>query len=163
MTNPNQRPQYYSGEDYVLVYGEIEYTFSENDFKERCEQAAKKLGIITERLDDAELSDLVKFAVNDYVDDPHTELGIHLNKLENDPRRHTLQAEGLVRKIEVLPTRWLRRLVFRQAWIDQGIKIDEIGIRFDETLQDLIYVGPDSQPIAETPSPMFIPYENEEM
>ena len=34
------------GEDFVLEYGELRFTFNERDFRERCEQAARKLGFI---------------------------------------------------------------------------------------------------------------------
>ena len=41
-----QRGNYSSGEDFVLEYGELRFTFNERDFRERCEQAARKLGFI---------------------------------------------------------------------------------------------------------------------
>ena len=41
-----RRGNYSSGEDFVLEYGELRFTFNERDFRERCEQAARKLGFI---------------------------------------------------------------------------------------------------------------------
>ena len=41
-----RRENYDSGEDFVLEYGELRFTFNERDFAERCEQAALKLGFV---------------------------------------------------------------------------------------------------------------------
>jgi hypothetical protein len=53
--NTARRGNYNSGEDFVLEYGELRFTFNERDFSERCEQAALRLGFVGGRLDDAEL------------------------------------------------------------------------------------------------------------
>ena len=60
MDNHTQRRgNYDSGEDFVLEYGELRFTFNERDFSERCEQAALKLGFVGGRLgDEAELQGL---------------------------------------------------------------------------------------------------------
>ena len=47
-----RRGNYNSGEDFVLEYGELRFTFNEADFSERCEQAALKLGFVTDELFD---------------------------------------------------------------------------------------------------------------
>ena len=41
-----RRGNYDSGQDYVLEYGELRFTFNERDFSERVEQAARKLGFV---------------------------------------------------------------------------------------------------------------------
>ena len=41
-----RRGNYDSGQDYVLEYGELRFTFNERDFSERVEQAALKLGFV---------------------------------------------------------------------------------------------------------------------
>ena len=41
-----RRGNYDSGDDFVLEYGELRFTFNERDFGERCEQAALKLGFV---------------------------------------------------------------------------------------------------------------------
>ena len=38
---------------------------------------------------------------------------------------------------------WLRRLVFRGAWLDQRVKEGELDIVFDERTQTFGYVQPD--------------------
>ena len=42
----SRRGNYDSGEDFVLEYGELRFTFNEGDFSERCEQAAIKVGFV---------------------------------------------------------------------------------------------------------------------
>ena len=65
-----RRGNYDSGEDFVLEYGELRFTFNERDFAERCEQAALKLGFVSGRLDEPELEDLVNLAVNGEIHEP---------------------------------------------------------------------------------------------
>ena len=45
-----RRGNYDSGQDYVLEYGELRFTFNERDFSERVEQAGRKLGFVGGRL-----------------------------------------------------------------------------------------------------------------
>ena len=51
MDHPTRRGNYDSGQDYVLEYGELRFTFNERDFSERVEQAAHKLGFVAGRLE----------------------------------------------------------------------------------------------------------------
>ena len=74
-----RRGNYNSGEDFVLEYGELRFTFNEADFRERCEQAAVRLGFVGGRLDEPELEDLVNLAVNGEILDPASALGEHVN------------------------------------------------------------------------------------
>jgi len=74
-----RRGNYNSGEDFVLEYGELRFTFNEADFRERCEQAAVRLGFIGDRLAEPELEDLVNLAVNGEILDPASALGDHVN------------------------------------------------------------------------------------
>ena len=62
-----RRGNYDSGQDYVLEYGELRFTFNERDFSERVEQAGVKLGFVDSRLDGHELEDLVNLTVNGEV------------------------------------------------------------------------------------------------
>ena len=74
-----RRGNYDSGQDYVLEYGELRFTFNERDFAERVEQAGVKLGFVDTRLDGPELEDLVNLTVNGEVADPASALGEHVN------------------------------------------------------------------------------------
>jgi hypothetical protein len=127
-----RRENYDSGEDFVLEYGELRFTFNEADFSERCEQAALKLGFVGGRLGEGELEDLVNLAVNGEILDPASGLGEHVNDCWPE----------LVGPAERSLVHWLRRLVFRGAWLDQRVKEGELAISFDEQTGSFCYVQP---------------------
>ncbi len=112
-----RRGNYNSGGDFVLEYGELRFTFNEQDFAERCEQAALKLGFVGGRLGTDELEDLVNLAVNGEIHDPASALGEHVNDCWPD----------LVGPAERSLVHWLRRLVFRGAWLDQRVNEGELS------------------------------------
>src|SRR6202008_3917434 len=72
-----RRGNYDSGQDYVLEYGDLRFTFNERDFSERVEQAARKLGFVGNPLEETELEDLVNLTVNGEGVDPASGLGEH--------------------------------------------------------------------------------------
>ena len=113
-----RRGNYDSGEDFVLEYGELRFTFNERDFAERCEQAALKLGFVSGRLDEPELEDLVNLAVNGEIHEPASALGEHVNDCWPE----------LVGPSDRSLVHWLRRLVFRSAWLDQRVKEGELDV-----------------------------------
>jgi hypothetical protein len=127
-----RRENYDSGEDFVLEYGELRFTFNERDFAERCEQAALKLGFVGGRLGAEELEDLVNLAVNGEIIDPASGLGEHVNDCWPE----------LVGPAERSLVHWLRRLVFRGAWLDQRVKEGELSVVFDERSGTFAYVQP---------------------
>ena len=145
MMESNRRGNYDSGQDYVLEYGELRFTFNENDFSERVEQSARKLGFVAGDLDPTELEDLVNLAVSGQVDNPHSALGEHVNDCWPE----------LVGPAERSLVHWLRRLVFRSAWLDQRVKEGELDVVFDEMTQSFGYVQPerDREPIELSPEP----------
>ena len=59
-----RRGNYESGSDYVLEYGELRFAFNEEDFAQRVEQAAVKLGFVAQGLSQEELDDLLDLAVS---------------------------------------------------------------------------------------------------
>src|SRR5271169_7118283 len=118
----SRRGNYDSGEDFVLEYGELRFTFNEADFSERSDQAALKLGFVGGRLGEEELEDLVNLAVNGEIFDPASALGEHVNGCWSElsgPAERSL-------------VHWLRRLVFRGAWLDQRVSEKELDVLFDE-------------------------------
>ncbi len=127
-----RRGNYDSGEDFVLEYGELRFTFNEQDFSERCEQAALKLGFVSRRLGVDELEDLVNLAVNGEIHDPASALGEHVNDCWPE----------LVGPAERSLVHWLRRLVFRGAWLDQRVNEGELSIEFIEDSCSFTYVQP---------------------
>src|SRR4030081_3649850 len=74
-----RRGNYTSGEDFVLEYGELRFTFNDRDVREGCEQAARKLEFLGGRDDEDEDEDLLNLVVNGEVPDPASALGEHVN------------------------------------------------------------------------------------
>ena len=142
-----RRGNYDSGDDFVLEYGELRFTFNERDFSERCEQAAVKLGFVSGRLDDPELDDLVNLAVNGEIPDPASALGEHVNDCWPE----------LVGPADRSLVHWLRRLVFRSAWLDQRVKEGELDVSYDVDSQTFAYIQPDrnDEPIELAPEPSW--------
>jgi hypothetical protein len=142
-----RRGNYNSGEDFVLEYGELRFTFNEDDFRERCEQAAVRLGFVDDRLDEAELEDLVNLAVNGEIQDPASALGDHVCDCWGD----------LTGPADQSLVHWLRRLVFRGAWLDQRVREGELDVAFDDQTNSFSYVQPDrgGEPIELTREPSW--------
>jgi hypothetical protein len=128
-----KRGNYESGSDYVLEYGELRFTFNERDFTERVEQAASKLGFVDGPLGDQEREDLVNLAVNGEVPEPQSDLGEHINYCWGD--LHGPSERSLVH--------WIRRLVFRGAWLDQRVMEGELEVVFDDMTHSFGYAQPD--------------------
>ncbi|MFL5852775.1 MAG: hypothetical protein ACJ77G_09880 [Solirubrobacteraceae bacterium] len=142
-----RRGNYDSGQDYVLEYGELRFTFNERDFSERVEQAALKLGFVASRLEGVELEDLVNLTVNGEVADPASALGEHVNDCWPE----------LVGPAERSLVHWLRRLIFRGAWLDQRVKEGELDVAFEPDTQTFSYIQPerDGEPIELAPEPSW--------
>src|SRR3954453_7341190 len=142
-----RRGNYDSGQDYVLEYGELRFTFNERDFSERVEQAALKLSFVAGRLDGPEVEDLVNLTVNGEVQDPASALGEHVNDCWPD----------IVGPADRSPVPWLRRLVFRSAWLDQRVKEGELELTFDAPNLTFSYAHPDrsGEPIELAPEPSW--------
>lgn len=130
MNEQTRRGNYHSGEDFVLEYGELRFTFNERDFTERCEQAAIKLGFVGGRLGEEELEDLVNLVVNGDVQEPASALGEHVNDCWPE----------LVGPAERSLVHWLRRLVFRGAWLDQRVTEGELTVAFIEDTGSFMYL-----------------------
>ncbi|HEY2160590.1 MAG TPA: hypothetical protein VGH24_04735 [Solirubrobacteraceae bacterium] len=142
-----RRANYSSGEDFVLEYGELRFTFNERDFRERCEQAARRLGFLCGRIEDHEAEDLINLVVNGEVTDPASGLGEHVNDCWPE----------LVGPSERSLVHWLRRLIFRSAWLDQRVKEGELDIAFDGDAKTFVYIQPDrgGEPIELAPEPSW--------
>lgn len=142
-----RRGNYNSGTDFVLEYGELRFTFNERDFSERCEQAAIKLGFIGGQLGGEEIEDLVNLAVNGEIPDPASALGEHVNDCW----------PALVGPVERSLVHWLRRLVFRGAWLDQRVNEGELSVAFMPESGSFAYVQPDrdDEPIELAPEPSW--------
>ena len=143
----HKRGNYDSGEDFVLEYGELRFTFNERDFQERCEQAARRLGFIGIEIEEDEAEDLINLVVNGEVTDPASALGEHVNDCWPE----------LVGPSDRSLVHWLRRLIFRTAWLDQRVKEGELDISFDVESAAFVYIQPDrgNEPIELAPEPSW--------
>ena len=150
MEKATRRGNYESGSDYVLEYGDLRFSFNERDFSERVEQAAVRLGFVDHSLSRNELDDLLELAVNGEIVEPGSKLGDHI--IENWAELVGPANRSLVH--------WIRRLVFRGAWLDQRVKEGELDISFDEETNSFIYVQPDrnNEPIELSREPSWARY-----
>jgi hypothetical protein len=133
MEKATRRGNYESGSDYVLEYGELRFSFNERDFAQRVEQAAVKLDFTHSGLGHDELHDLVELAVTGEIREAASSLGEHVNENWGE------LVDGSTRSL----VHWLRRLVFRGAWLDQRVKEGELEFSFDPSTQTFGYVQPD--------------------
>jgi len=142
-----RRANYSSGEDFVLEYGDLRFTFNERDFAERCEQAARRVGFIGASITEDEAEDLINLVVNGEVTEPASALGEHVNDCWPE----------LVGPSDRSLVHWLRRLIFRGAWLDQRVKEDELDLVFDEDSGAFTYIQPDrgGEPIELAPEPSW--------
>jgi hypothetical protein len=87
----------------------------------------------------------VNLTVNGEIQDPASALGEHVNDCWPE----------LVGPAERSLVHWLRRLVFRSAWLDQRVKEGELDITFDEESSSFGYVQPERnrEPIELSPEP----------
>src|ERR1700744_3525082 len=143
-----RRGNYSSGNDFVLEYGELRFTFNERDFRERCEEAARKLGsLLGGAVTEDEAEDLINLVVNGEVSEPASALGEHVNDCWPE----------LVGPADRSLVHWLRRLIFRGAWLDQRVKEEELDLLFDEDTGVFTYIQPDrgGEPIELAPAPSW--------
>src|ERR1700748_3167307 len=128
-----RRANYSSGEDFVLEYGDLRFTFNERDFSERCEQAARRLGFLGDAIASAGAGALINLVVNGGVVEPASALGEHVNDCWPE----------LVGPSDRSLVHWMRRLIFRSAWLDQRVKEGELDVRFDAEGGTFVYIQPD--------------------
>ena len=124
---------YASGEDYVVEFLGYRFGFNAVDFEERVTAAAVRLGLIASNdLDDEETADLVELAADGRIAEPRSPLGRYL--VRHWERVGLLEGESLVY--------WLRKLVFRGAWLDHRVKEGLLEVAWDEESADFGYAEP---------------------
>jgi hypothetical protein len=123
MGTPHQScSNYESGTDFTMEFGSFRFRFSAGDFAERVEAAARDLGFLeVPTVGAAELDDLVTLAAAGSIERPASPLGAHV----------AVNGERLLGGDDDL-VYWLRKLVFRGAWMDQQIKDGWLEPEFGE-------------------------------
>jgi hypothetical protein len=130
---PVTEANYSSGEDYVVEFLGYEFAFNALDFEERVIAAAVRLGLIPDNdLDDDETADLVELAADGRIEEPQSRLGTYL--VRNWDRVGLVGSESLVY--------WLRKLVFRGAWLDHRVKEGLLEVSWDDNQAEFGYRNP---------------------
>jgi len=124
---------YRSGDDFVVEFLGHRFEFSANDFEERVTAAGVRLGLIgSNDLDEAEAADLVELVADGRIVDPRSGLGLYL--VRHWERVSLVGGESLVY--------WLRKLVFRGAWLDHRVKEGLLDVSWIEDPGDFGYAEP---------------------
>ena len=124
---------YVSGEDYVVEFLGYRFGFNALDFEERVTAAAVRLGLIESNdLDEEETGDLVEIAADGRIVEARSGLGRYL--VRHWERLALVSGESLVY--------WLRKLVFRSAWLDHRVKEGLLEVSWDEDSADFGYAEP---------------------
>jgi hypothetical protein len=130
----DERSNYSSGDDYVLEFLGYRFSFAAEDFRERVMGAAVKLDLIADSdLDEEEALDLVELTADGRISDPRSPLGTYL--MRHWERLSLNDGESLVY--------WLRKLVFRGAYLDHRVKVNLLEVSFDESTGDFGYAEPE--------------------
>ena len=121
---------YTSGEEYVVEFLTFSFKFNACDFEQRVIAAAVKLGLVeANELEDEEIRDLVTLVAYDVIEDPESRLGRYL--MRNWERLALVDGESLVY--------WLKKLVFRGAWLDHRVKEGLLEVDWDDERQDFTF------------------------
>src|SRR6187401_595401 len=124
---------YSSGDDYVVEFLGYRFSFNGADFEQRVTGAAVKLGLVeANELDVDETDDLVELAAEGRIDDPRSSLGRYL--VRHWERISLVNGESLVY--------WLRKLIFRGAWLDHRVKEGLLEVSWIDDTGDFGYAEP---------------------
>ncbi|MBI3494942.1 hypothetical protein HY004_03105 [Candidatus Saccharibacteria bacterium] len=138
MAGEYERVDYDSGGDYILELEGMKFTFNEIDFYQRIELAAKRLGIIDPgvTLSEYQREDLASIVLGgEFVVDLITDFGEHIDSiLRKQGKTETGMGKGSL-------VHWLRRVTFRDAWLDQMVEIGELENVFNPETGDFIRVS----------------------
>ncbi len=131
--SPAPDANYTSGDDYVVEFLGYRFSFGATDFEGRVVAAAVKLGVVSSpELDDEAVTDLVALAAQGAIDEPASRLGRYL--MRNWERVSLVGGESLVY--------WLRKLIFRGAWLDHQVKRGALEVVWDDGEDEFAYQHP---------------------
>ena len=121
---------YHSGDDYVVEFLGYRFSFSSLDFQERITAAAVRLELVpSAELDPDATADLVELVETDAIGEPRSALGEYL--IAHWDALALVRGESLVY--------WLKKLVFRGAWLDHRVKEGLLEVDWDEQSLDFTY------------------------
>jgi hypothetical protein len=131
----SEQPNYRSGRDYVVEFLHYRFSFGKRDFEERVVAAAVRLELVSGNdLAPEEIADLVELVASPIgqIANPRSELGSYL--AEHWEQVSLLNGESLVY--------WLRKLVFRGAWLDHRVKQGLLEVAWDDEQSEFGYRDP---------------------
>ena len=124
---------YSSGDDYVVEFLGYCFSFNASDFEQRVTAAAVKLELLPgNQLDEDETADLVELVERDGIEEPRSSLGRYLVRHWDDVS--LVGGESLVY--------WLKKLVFRGAWLDHRVKEGKLEVGWDDDSAEFSYRDP---------------------
>ena len=124
---------YSSGDEIVVEFLRLRFSFNSADFAQRVCAAAFRLGLVDDNeLDDEETEDLVELTADGVIEEPRSELGRYL--VRHWERLSLVEGESLVY--------WLRKLVFRGAWLDHRVKEGLLDVSWIDDTGDFGYAEP---------------------
>lgn len=124
---------YSSGQDYVVEFLGYRFSFSAFDFEQRVIAAAVKLDLLERsELDADETADLVELVERDAIEAPRSALGHYL--VRHWEEISLVDGESLVY--------WLKKLVFRGAWLDHRLKEGLLEVGWDDAAAEFSYRDP---------------------
>ena len=129
----SEATNYVSGEDFVVEFLGYRFSFNAIDFEQRVNAAAVKLGLVESgELEGDETADLVELTAHGHIAEPRSPLGAYL--VRNWERVSLVGNESLVY--------WLRKLIFRGAWLDHRVKENLLEVAWDDGVSDFGYRDP---------------------
>jgi hypothetical protein len=129
----SEEANYRSGDDYMVEFLGYSFSFNALDFEERVTGAAVKLGLLAaNELEAEETADLVELASSGWILEPRSPFGSYL--VRHWERLSLVEGESLVY--------WLRKLVFRGAWLDHRVKQELLEVEWEEGTAEFAYRDP---------------------
>lgn len=117
-------PSYSSGHDFAIEVEGVRFCFNADDFAARTGSAAARLGLVArEHLTPGLLADLVALTAHGRIIRPRTGFADHV------AGHPSLAAGGPGGAVH-----WLRRMVFRGAWIDQQVRDGVLSPEWDDAV-----------------------------
>ena len=124
---------YASGDDFTLEFLGHRFSFGTQDFEERVGAAAVKLGLVPSHdLDEDEIGDLVELVADGRIAEARSPLGSYL--IRHWERLALVDGESLVY--------WLRKLVFRGAYLDHRVKEGLLEVVWEDESGEFAYAEP---------------------
>jgi hypothetical protein len=125
---------YTSGDDFVVEFLGYRFSFNAIDFEQRVNAAAVRLRLVQPgELEEDETADLVELTAHGSIKEPRSSLGDYL--VRNWDQVALVRDESLVY--------WLRKLIFRGAWLDQRVKENLLEVDWDGETAEFGYRQPD--------------------